>query len=93
MRLVLLPGLDGTGELFEPFLKALPSSLTSQVVSYPTEQYLTYKELVSLVQRVLPHKEPFVLLGESFGGPLSIEVAASSPPNLRADSLTAGVWL
>ena len=50
MRLVLLPGLDGTGELFHPFLKALPSRLTSQVVSYPTEQCLTYKELVPFVQ-------------------------------------------
>jgi pimeloyl-ACP methyl ester carboxylesterase len=89
MRLVLLPGLDGTGELFESFLKALPSSLTPQVVSYPTEQYLTYKELVSLVQSVLPRKEPFVLLGESFGGPLSIKVAALSPPNLRAVILCA----
>jgi pimeloyl-ACP methyl ester carboxylesterase len=62
----------------------LPSSLTPQVVSYPTEQYLTYKELVSLVQSVLPPKEPFVLLGESFSGPLSIKAAALSPPNLRA---------
>lgn len=89
MRLVLLPGLDGTGELFESFLKALPSSLTPQVVAYPAEQYLTYKELVSLVQNVLPRKEPFVLLGESFGGPLSIKVAALSPPNLRAVILCA----
>jgi pimeloyl-ACP methyl ester carboxylesterase len=89
MRLVLLPGLDGTGELFQFFLKVLPSSLTPQVVYYPAEQYLTYKELASLVQSVLPRKEPFVLLGESFGGPLSIKVAALSPPNLRAVILCA----
>jgi len=89
MRLVLLPGLDGTGELFESFLKALPSSLTPQVVSYPTEEYLTYKELVPLVQSVLPRKEPFILLGESFGGPLSIKVAELSLPNLRAVILCA----
>jgi len=89
MRLVLLPGLDGTGELFQSFLKVLPSSLRPQVVSYPTEQYLTYKELVFLVQSVLPPKEPFVLLGESFSGPLSIKVAALSPPNLRAIILCA----
>jgi|CXWL01.1.fsa_nt_gi pimeloyl-ACP methyl ester carboxylesterase len=89
MRLVLLPGLDGTGELFQSFLKVLPSSLTPQVVFYPTEQYLTYKELVSLVQSVLPPKEPFVLLGESFSGPLSLKVAALSPPNLRAVILCA----
>ena len=89
MRLVLLQGLDGTGELFHPFLRVLPSRLTPQVVSYPTEQYLIYKELVSLVLDVLPRKEPFVLLGESFSGPLSIKVAALSPPNLRAVILCA----
>lgn len=70
-------------------LEGIPSSLTPQVVSYPTEQYLTYKQLVSLVQSVLPSKESFVLLGESFGGPLSIKVAALSPPNLRAVILCA----
>lgn len=89
MRLVLLPGLDGTGELFQPFLKVLPLNFTPQVVFYPTDQYLTYKELVSLVQSVLPREEPFVLLGESFSGPLSIKVAALSPPNLRAVILCA----
>ena len=89
MHLVLLPGLDGTVELFQSFLKVLPSSLTAQVVSCPTEQYLTYKELVPLVQNVLPHKEPFVLLGESFSGPLSIEIAALHPENLRAVILCA----
>ena len=75
---MLLPGLDGAGELFQSFLKVLPSSLTPQVASYQTEQYLTYKELVSLVQSVLSPKEPFVLLGESFSGPLSIKAAALS---------------
>jgi pimeloyl-ACP methyl ester carboxylesterase len=89
MRLVLLPGLDGTGELFQSFLKVLPLSFTPQVVSYPTDQYLTYKELVSLVQTVLPREEPFVLLGESFSGPLSIKVAELSPPNLHAVILCA----
>jgi pimeloyl-[acyl-carrier protein] methyl ester esterase len=89
MRLVLLPGLDGTGELFQSFLKVLPSSLTPQVVSYPTNQYLTYKELVPFVQKVLPSRESFVLLGESFSGPLSIEIAALHPANLRAVILCA----
>ena len=59
------------------------------MVSYPTGEYLTYKELESLVQSVLPRKEPFVLLGESFGGPLSIKVAPLSPPNLCAVILCA----
>lgn len=89
MRLVLLPGLDGTGELFQSLLKVLPLRLKPQVVSYPSEQFLSYKELVPLVEDALPRVEPFVLLGESYGGPLSIEIAALHPANLRAVILCA----
>src|SRR5690349_19305847 len=35
VKLVLLPGMDGTGELFAPFLSALGSSWESLVFRYP----------------------------------------------------------
>jgi hypothetical protein len=44
-HLVLLPGLDGTGQLFGDFLKALPHTLTTTVVSYPMNRFLTYSEI------------------------------------------------
>jgi len=50
MRLLLLPGMDGTGLLFEPLVKALPPSLTAHVVAYPTDQHLGYNELLQLIQ-------------------------------------------
>jgi pimeloyl-ACP methyl ester carboxylesterase len=93
MRLVLLPGLDKTGELFQSLLKFLPPRLKARVVSYPSQQFLSYKKLVPLVEDALPHTEPFVLLGESFGGPLSIEIAARQPANLRAVILCASFIL
>ena len=34
-KLVLLPGMDGTGELFDSFVKALPQSFTTEIVRYP----------------------------------------------------------
>lgn len=82
MKLVLLPGLDGTGVLFRPLLAALPPSIEPVVVTYPTQEPLGYEELLPLARAALP-KEPFVLLGESFGGPLSLRVAAAYPPGLR----------
>jgi pimeloyl-[acyl-carrier protein] methyl ester esterase len=83
MKLVLLPGLDGTGVLFRPLLKALPSNIDPIVVSYPTQEPLGYEQLLSLTLASLPTSEPYVLLGESFGGPLSVRIAASRPSHLR----------
>lgn len=81
--LVLLPGMDGTGDLFLPLLEALGSELKVQVLRYPEAQCLGYEELVSYVLGLLPAEEPFVLLGESFSGPFAIKLAASSHSGLR----------
>src|SRR5689334_18272732 len=83
MKLVLLPGLDGTGVLFRPFLKLLPSSIEPIVVAYPPRQALGYDELLPLVRSTLPKNKPFVLLGESFSGPLSLRIAAERPIDLK----------
>nr|WP_282829168.1 alpha/beta hydrolase [Pelomonas sp. V22] len=81
--LVLLPGMDGTGDLFAPFLEALGDQFTTQVVRYPTDQELGYEELLALTRRSLPIDEPYVVLGESFSGPIAISLAAEAPPLLR----------
>lgn len=83
LPLVLLPGMDGTGRLFDPLLSALDPKLAPQVLSYPHGDMLDYQQLESLVRAQLP-KEPFVLLGESFSGPLAMSIAAVPPPGLRA---------
>jgi pimeloyl-[acyl-carrier protein] methyl ester esterase len=89
MRLVMLPGLDGSGDLFRPLLQVLPTQLASQVIPYPADRVLSYNALVPFVQDAFPQREPFVLLGESFGGPLAIRCAATPPANLRAVILSA----
>jgi pimeloyl-ACP methyl ester carboxylesterase len=80
--LVLLPGLDGTGLLFADFVAALGPEFDPIVVRYPADVPLGYTELEPLARKHLPAEEPFILLGESFGGPLSISIAASAPPGL-----------
>jgi pimeloyl-ACP methyl ester carboxylesterase len=89
MHIVLLPGIDGTGELFRPFTEALPPQFIPQVISYPTSGPQSYDDLVHVVNRALPPTKHFVLLGESFGGPLALKVASQSIPNLRAVVLCA----
>ena len=74
--IVLLPGLDGTGTLFRPLLAHLPSPLRPIVVAYPGNEKLGYDALRQRVMAALPTEEPFVILGESFSGPLALMAAA-----------------
>jgi pimeloyl-ACP methyl ester carboxylesterase len=80
--LVLLPGLDGTGELFAPFVGAL-SGVETRVVAYPPDRAMDYAEHQAFVRDKLPRDEDYVILAESFSGPIGIAVAATAPPNLR----------
>lgn len=88
-HLVLLPGLDGTGQLFAPLLKVLPPNFTATVVRYPPTERLTYEQLKPLLRQSIPLHQPFVLVAESFSGPLAIELATTHSHNLRALILCA----
>ncbi len=75
MELILLPGMDGTGILFQPFLKSLPQDISTRVIHYPCDKELSYKKLVSFVQKQLPKDIEFILLAESFSGPIAYKLA------------------
>src|SRR5258708_4530648 len=86
---VLLPGLDGTGRLFGPFLKVLPRGTKTVVASYPPDKRLDLAALEAHVTRLLPSNSPYVLVGESFGGLLATRIAGRSPVGLQALVLCA----
>lgn len=88
-KLVLLPGMHGTGELFADFVRALPAGFAAQVVEYPNDISLSYAELLELVRALIP-AEPYVIVAESFSTPLAIQFAATNPPNLKGVVLCAG---
>ncbi|MGZ8270027.1 MAG: alpha/beta fold hydrolase [Methylophilus sp.] len=77
VSLILLPGLDGTGQMFEPFVAALGDEFDIKVVAYPASQSLGYAELEVIAREALPKEGPYVILGESFSGPIAISLAAS----------------
>jgi pimeloyl-ACP methyl ester carboxylesterase len=83
-RLVLLPGMDGTGKLFCGFTTALGARMAASVIAYPPTHPLGHTQLEAYVRERLPVDEPFILLGESFSGPLAISLAAGAIPNLCA---------
>lgn len=81
--LVLLPGLDGTGTLFKPFLEAVGSQAVTTVVDYSCPEVSRYQDCREVAERSLPKKEPYLLIGESFSGPVAVSIAATHPQGLR----------
>jgi len=90
LTLVLLPGMDGTGELFSEFIAALPPLCETVIVRYPTEEPHSYQELEQIVRAAWPVSEPFILVAESFSTPLAIQYAATHPANLAGLVLCVG---
>jgi pimeloyl-ACP methyl ester carboxylesterase len=80
--IVLLPGLDGSGTLFADFIAALGKEFSPIVVSYPNDQDLNYQALEEWARARLPVNQAYLLLGESFSGPIAVSIAASHPPGL-----------
>jgi len=79
MHLILLPGLDGSGELFAPLVRELGDGVTTSVVRYGSE--LTFDEYVESAARALP--DDAVVVAESFSGPVGIALAARHPGKVR----------
>src|SRR6185312_3362361 len=89
-KLVLLPGMDGTGWLLENFAAALPASMRPQIVRYPPTGCTSYAEVDTFLRSAGIDDEPFVLLAESYSSVAAIAWAAANPPNLKGLVLCVG---
>lgn len=89
ISLILLPGLDGTGDLFKPLLDFLPENIKPVIVSYPKDRPYGYDELKQIVTASLPKDSDFFILGESFSGPLALMAADDKPNALKGIILCA----
>jgi len=81
--------MDGTGLLFEPIVRLYTELPSPIVVSYPSDRILNYKQLQEYVVSLLPASEPYVLIAESYSGPIAARIAATRPPMLRGLVLSA----
>lgn len=81
--------MDGTGELFGPFIEALPEESKVTIVRYPTEEVQGLEGLVRVVEASVPGNEPYCIVAESFSGPVAIQFASKHPKRLRAMVLCA----
>ncbi|MEX0619310.1 MAG: alpha/beta hydrolase [Pseudohongiellaceae bacterium] len=84
--LILLPGLDGTGELFAPLQAALGDGVNTLAVRYHSET--RFEQYVNTVMAQLPERDA-VLVAESFSGPIAMEIMACYPKRIRCAILSA----
>ncbi|MEI2456305.1 MULTISPECIES: alpha/beta fold hydrolase [Lysobacter] len=89
LRCIVLPGMDGSGAWLDEFATAMAPRLPAKIVVYPPERALGYDALVGLVRPQLPQAGPYLLLGESFSGPIAIRLAAERPSGLAGLVLCA----
>lgn len=85
---ILLPGIDGSGRLFAPLLAAAPRGVAPTVVAFPPDEPLGYDALVDRVRAALPRRR-FLLIAESFSGPIAVRLAAERPRGLAGLVLAA----
>jgi pimeloyl-ACP methyl ester carboxylesterase len=87
-RLLLMPGLDGSGELFAPLLPLLDRHFDTIVIRYPDLD--SFDDYVSHARAALPDSGPVALLAESFSSPVALALMAEDGARIRGAVLSAG---
>jgi pimeloyl-[acyl-carrier protein] methyl ester esterase len=85
LPIVLLPGMDGTGVLFGEFAAQSPEGFRPIVVALPRSG--SYDELTESAASAIASDGRFVIVAESFSGPIGIRLA------VRFASRVAGLVL
>jgi len=83
MELVLLPGMDGTGLMFGPFVRCLPTGLRASVVRYPADRECSMEELADIARVAIPADGPVIIMAESFSGLVACELLKRRPASVR----------
>jgi len=65
------------------FIGLLPDGIDVKVVRYPKERYMCYAQLAELVVGVLPRSTPYVIIAESYSGPVATILAVNPVGNLK----------
>ncbi len=82
MKIVILPGLDGTGRLLHDFGQSLGTQHDVEIVSYPVN-LTSYADIAAWLETRLPQND-YAIVAESFSGPVAIRVASQNSNALKA---------
>jgi len=81
-RLILLPGMDGTGRLMKWFVDELKDEVNTSIIRFPSGQDQSYEFLTGYVREQLPLNAEIVLLAESFSGPIAYRLLQEEKINI-----------
>ncbi len=73
--LLLLPGLDGSAELFAPLLEQIPACYPHLALRYPADLNWQLSDYADYVCQQVQGIDHIVIIAESFSGPVAILVA------------------
>ncbi len=86
-RLVLMPGLDGTGKLFAPLIPLLQPHFDLSIVTYPDLD--SFSDYVDCALSQLPDTPGYSLVAESFSGPVALAAMAQRKGEVGPTVLSA----
>jgi pimeloyl-ACP methyl ester carboxylesterase len=97
VKILLIPGMDGTGELFKPLLDELPNNVDTQVVCLNSLKTQTPKEQASEIASLIGNDE-VIILSESYSGYIAYHLSLLSNVNIKhivfaASFLENPTWL
>lgn len=81
--LILMPGLDGTGRLFEPLTGCFPDDLRYRIAAYPPNRERSLEQMARGVVDGLP-PGPIILLAESFSGLVALTLLRQRTTAIRS---------
>ena len=87
-ELVLLPGLDGTGDLFDRLQRLLSKDHDVTIVRYPSDPSMGYDDYLAFAKEAIGARR-VIVLGESFSGPIAVKLAVALPAQVYGIVLAA----
>ena len=87
MNIIILPGLDGTGLLAPKLRHALEGNHSVTTLAYPPH-LCRYEDILEWTKSQLPNDD-FILVAESFSGPVAVLLGAEAPPKLKGIAFVA----
>ena len=81
LKILLLPGMDGTGLMFEPFIKHAPTSTQITVIKLIQDVGVTYREQAEVIARSI--EEDVIIIAESYSGVIAHELTKFVPNSLK----------
>lgn len=83
MKIIILPGLDGHPALRDAFIAALALDFDADCFHYPRDRSDYQNMLLWVREKLQTVDGNYILIAESFSGPLAHLLATDPPPGLR----------